>query len=55
MKKFLQPLAITMGDPAGISGEIAMMAWSSRKENLVPPFFLIDDPARLEDLSKIQQ
>lgn len=42
-----------MGDPAGISGEIAMMAWSSRKENLVPPFFLIDDPARLEDLSKI--
>jgi 4-hydroxythreonine-4-phosphate dehydrogenase len=39
-----RPLALTMGEPAGIGGEIAAKAWSRRKEG-VPPFFLITDPA----------
>ena len=38
------PLVLTMGDPAGIGGEIALMAW---REGKAGPFFLIDDPARL--------
>ncbi len=44
------PLALTMGDPAGIGGEIALMAWQRRGEGL-PPFFVIDDPARLRRLA----
>ncbi|WP_044563431.1 4-hydroxythreonine-4-phosphate dehydrogenase PdxA [Azospirillum sp. B4] len=41
------PLALTMGEPAGIGGEIALMAWRQRRERNLPPFFLIDDPVRL--------
>ena len=40
------PLALTMGEPAGIGGEIALLAWLRRAEG-VPPFYLIDDPGRL--------
>ena len=45
------PLALTMGEPAGIGGEIALMAWSRRADG-VPPFFAIDDPARLRALAR---
>jgi len=45
------PLALTMGEPAGIGGEIALLAWLRREEAGVPPFFVIDDPARLEGLA----
>ena len=43
------PLALTMGDPAGIGGEIALAAWL---RGGMPPFFLIDDADRLENLAK---
>ncbi len=39
-----EPLALTMGDPAGIGPDIALKAWSSRRKNPVPPFALIADP-----------
>ncbi|HLG87672.1 MAG TPA: 4-hydroxythreonine-4-phosphate dehydrogenase PdxA [Alphaproteobacteria bacterium] len=42
-----KPLCLTMGEPAGIGGEIALRAWSLREERGLPPFFLIDDPGRL--------
>jgi 4-hydroxythreonine-4-phosphate dehydrogenase len=45
------PLALTMGEPAGIGGEIALQAWLKRGER-VPAFFLIDDAARLAALAK---
>ncbi len=59
------PLALTMGEPAGIGGEIALKAWRALRDRgsaqgLVdslesgdpePKFFLIDDPARLESLA----
>jgi len=44
-------LALTMGEPAGIGGEIALKAWARRHDAQVPPFFLIDDPRRLERLA----
>jgi 4-hydroxythreonine-4-phosphate dehydrogenase len=44
------PLALTMGDPAGIGGEIAVAAWTARARENLPPFFCIDDPARLAAL-----
>ena len=45
------PLAVTMGEPAGIGGEIALKAWLDR-HNGVPPFYLIDDPDRLARLAR---
>ncbi|MEE3622517.1 4-hydroxythreonine-4-phosphate dehydrogenase PdxA [Nitrospirillum sp. BR 11752] len=45
------PLALTMGEPAGIGGEIALMAWRLRRDRGIPPFFLIDSPDRLATLA----
>lgn len=47
-------LVLTMGDPAGIGGEIALKAWRVTREGTpaFPPFFVIDDPGRLSDLAR---
>lgn len=45
-----RPIAVTMGEPAGIGGEIALMSWLRRAEG-VPAFFVIDDPDRLGRLA----
>jgi 4-hydroxythreonine-4-phosphate dehydrogenase len=39
-----RPLALTMGEPAGIAGEIAIKAWHSPDGRLVPSFCVIGDP-----------
>jgi 4-hydroxythreonine-4-phosphate dehydrogenase len=44
------PLAVTMGEPAGIGGEITLAAWLARGRD-IPPFYLIDDPERLATLA----
>ena len=44
------PLALTMGEPAGIGGEITLQAWLRRGEE-VPAFYAIDDPDRLAGLA----
>ena len=45
----MPPLALTLGDPAGIGPEIALAAWLSRGGlNPIPPFFLVADPAFVE-------
>jgi 4-hydroxythreonine-4-phosphate dehydrogenase len=38
-----QPLALTMGDPAGIGLEITLKAWLKRTEAALPPFLLYAD------------
>src|SRR5271169_801425 len=45
------PLAVTMGEPAGIGGEITLKAWLGRSDG-VPAFYLIDDPARIVALAR---
>ena len=40
------PLAVTMGEPAGIGGELSLKAWSMRQRG-ARPFFVLDDAARL--------
>lgn len=40
-----------MGEPAGIGGEIALMAWQKRAQSALPPFFIIDNPSRLDRLA----
>ncbi|MBR0556145.1 4-hydroxythreonine-4-phosphate dehydrogenase PdxA [Ciceribacter sp. L1K23] len=42
-----RPLALTQGDPAGIGPDIALVAWSQRREKAIPPFIYIGDPAVL--------
>ena len=46
-----KPLALTMGEPAGVGGEIALKAWLRRDEGL-PRFFAVDDPERLRRLAR---
>ncbi|MEO9903232.1 4-hydroxythreonine-4-phosphate dehydrogenase PdxA [Nisaea sp.] len=46
------PLAVTPGEPAGAGAEITLKAWSSARNRLCP-FFLLDDPERLEKLSHL--
>ncbi|MBU8545314.1 MULTISPECIES: 4-hydroxythreonine-4-phosphate dehydrogenase PdxA [Roseomonadaceae] len=43
------PLALTMGEPAGIGGETTAKAWRALRES-GPAFFLIGDPAQCPDV-----
>jgi 4-hydroxythreonine-4-phosphate dehydrogenase len=43
-----QPLALTLGEPAGIGADITLAAWQRRKELELPPFYIIADPRSLE-------
>jgi len=45
------PLAVTMGEPAGIGGEITLKAWLGRG-NGIPPFYLIDDLDHIAALAR---
>jgi 4-hydroxythreonine-4-phosphate dehydrogenase len=40
----LLPLAVTLGEPAGIGPDITLMAWRRRAELALPPFYLLADP-----------
>jgi 4-hydroxythreonine-4-phosphate dehydrogenase len=42
----MKPLALTMGDPAGIGGELTAMAWQALRST-GPCFVALDDPGRL--------
>jgi 4-hydroxythreonine-4-phosphate dehydrogenase len=46
----LPPLALTMGEPAGIGGEITLKAWQTLRST-GPAFVALDDPARLDDIA----
>lgn len=46
------PLALTMGEPAGIGGELALKAWLARDRATLPAFFVIDDPERLRAIAR---
>ncbi|MBN9580603.1 MAG: 4-hydroxythreonine-4-phosphate dehydrogenase PdxA [Afipia sp.] len=40
-----KPLALTIGEPAGIGPDIAIAAWMKRRELALPAFYLIGDSA----------
>lgn len=42
-----RPLALTLGDPAGIGPDITLLAWEARKREAIPPFVLLGDAAVL--------
>jgi 4-hydroxythreonine-4-phosphate dehydrogenase len=37
------PLAVALGDPAGVGPEIAAKAWEARHSHNLPPFFVVGD------------
>lgn len=43
--KPISPLAVSVGEPAGIGAEIIAKAWMSRHEKALPPFYVVADPA----------
>ncbi|MCF3935925.1 4-hydroxythreonine-4-phosphate dehydrogenase PdxA [Acuticoccus sp. M5D2P5] len=51
MRRLGSPLAVTMGEPAGIGGEITLAAWHELNAG-GPPFFVLDDPDRLARLAE---
>jgi len=42
--KRAMPIAVSMGDPAGIGPDIALMSWWERLQHGLPPFVLYADP-----------
>jgi 4-hydroxythreonine-4-phosphate dehydrogenase len=46
-------LAVTMGDPAGIGPDIAILAWMHRHREHIAPFFVIADPALFSDRANL--
>ncbi len=38
-----RPLALTLGDPAGIGPDITLFAWQARQREAIPPFVLLGD------------
>jgi 4-hydroxythreonine-4-phosphate dehydrogenase len=48
MSAIERPLALTLGDPAGIGPDIALLAWQARSSEPVPPFLLLGDPKILD-------
>jgi 4-hydroxythreonine-4-phosphate dehydrogenase len=47
-----RPLALTLGEPAGIGADITLAAWRRRSELGLPPFYLLADPAYLARRAK---
>jgi 4-hydroxythreonine-4-phosphate dehydrogenase len=47
------PLALTLGEPAGIGPDIAFAAWRHRAEVGLPPFYLLGDARFLERRKKL--
>ena len=51
-----RPLALTMGEPAGIGTEITLKAYAALSQappGRAPTFFLIDDPVRVEKAVRV--
>lgn len=43
-------IAVTMGEPAGIGGEVTLRAWAARSSN-TPSFFVVGDTTQLQDVA----
>ena len=43
-RDIVQPLALTLGEPAGIGPDLALAIWRRRAELDLPPFYIVADP-----------
>jgi len=48
----VKPLALTSGEPAGIGPDITIKAWQRRKQEALPPFYLLGDAGLLRRRAK---
>jgi 4-hydroxythreonine-4-phosphate dehydrogenase len=48
----VRPIALTMGDPAGIGPDITLAAWARREAQATAPFLFIGDPSVLSARAK---
>ncbi|WP_316180912.1 4-hydroxythreonine-4-phosphate dehydrogenase PdxA [Bradyrhizobium sp. SZCCHNRI1009] len=48
-----KPLALTLGEPAGIGPDITLQAWLRRTELGLPPFYVRGDPAFLAQRARL--
>lgn len=48
-----RPIAVSMGEPAGIGVECALKTWAARKKHALQPFFILGDPAHLQAQAKL--
>jgi 4-hydroxythreonine-4-phosphate dehydrogenase len=44
----IAPIAVTLGDPAGVGPEVTAGAWEARESAAIPPFFAVGDAAAVE-------
>jgi len=47
-----RPLALTLGDPAGIGPDITLLAFEARFRTPIPPFVLLGDPDVLAERTR---
>src|SRR5438067_217172 len=43
----VKPLALTLGEPAGIGPDITLLSWLRRREVALQPFYVIGDASML--------
>ena len=48
-----RPLALTLGEPAGVGPDITFAAWQRRAELRLPPFYLLADPDFVERRARL--
>src|SRR5437588_349869 len=48
-----RPLALTLGEPAGIGPDITLAAWRRRAELALPPFYLLANPDFVEQRARL--
>jgi len=48
-----RPLALTLGEPAGIGPDITLAAWQRRAELGLPPFYLLADPDFIAERARL--
>ncbi|MGJ4900515.1 4-hydroxythreonine-4-phosphate dehydrogenase PdxA [Bradyrhizobium sp. HKCCYLS2058] len=53
MSLMTKPLALTLGEPAGIGPDITLQAWLRRTEFGLPPFYVRGDPAFLAQRARL--
>lgn len=51
MNETKKPIAVTMGEPSGISSEIIIKTWLQRRKRKIYPFILIDDMKKLNEVN----
>nr|WP_246333050.1 4-hydroxythreonine-4-phosphate dehydrogenase PdxA [Sphingomicrobium lutaoense] len=47
------PLAVSLGDPAGIGPEVTAKCWQARAEMRLPPFVAVGDPRSISQVSDV--